>query len=69
MKEAEITIGGITLSFAEAMTLRVAVESYHMVMLSEGLGDDKHGKLMTESYAENCKSILTEIHTSIANQS
>ena len=68
MKEAEITIGGITLSFAEAMTLRAAVESYRMEMLSDGLGVDKHGKLISESYAKNCKSILIEIYTSIENQ-
>lgn len=68
MKEANIMIRGFYLSVAESMAIRVALSSYLMQMESEGLGDDEHGKTMSELYAKNCKSVLKAIHEDINRQ-
>jgi hypothetical protein len=56
MKEPTITINGQTLSEAEAMTIRVALESLAFSLV-KGLGDDAHGKAITEGYKRAIASI------------
>jgi hypothetical protein len=51
MLEPHITINGVTLSDAQAMTVRVALESFVSSLADpDGLGDDDHGHAMTSSY-------------------
>jgi len=47
--EPVITVNGVTLSTAEAMTMRVALGSF-LMSLQEGLGDDETGKSITRGY-------------------
>lgn len=56
-KEPEITVDGIELTDAQSMTLRVAINSFAMDLRHDGLGDDAHGKRMTELYLERIKEI------------
>lgn len=50
MKEPTIIINGTKLTKAQAMTVRVAVESLSTSLHHDGLGDDDHGKAMTRGY-------------------
>lgn len=59
--EADITINGQQLSFAESLTLRVAIGSFQMGLTADGLGDDQHGKAMVESYLAHTNSITEKI--------
>lgn len=59
--EPTITINGEQLSDGMAMTIRVAVESFDMDLL-EGLGDDDHGRTMTQLYRDNINRIRALIH-------
>lgn len=61
MKEADIIIEGRKLSFAESMTVRVALTNYILTMDTEGLGDDEHGKCMARGYSSNGKTVLNTI--------
>ena len=47
--EPVITINGHLLTTAQAMTVRVAVEAW-AIDLRVGLGDDEHGRKMTDTY-------------------
>lgn len=54
MNEPEITINGIQLNSAEAITIRVAVSSFLSNLKDENaLGDDEHGKRMRKEYLKN----------------
>lgn len=59
-KEADVQINGEQLSYAEAMTLRVAVSHFFM-SLDEGLGDDETGKAICEGYQRACRTILNKM--------
>jgi hypothetical protein len=48
--EPTVTINGVTMTNAQAMTIRVAVESMAMSLHHDGLGDDDLGKLMVSGY-------------------
>ena len=61
MKEAHITINWHHLTFAESMTLRVAISSFLMNMKEEGLGDDKIGKSLAQNYTKNASNIQNYI--------
>jgi hypothetical protein len=50
MSEPTITINGVTLTTAQTMTVRVAIESFAMDLQSGVLGKDAHGKAMTKGY-------------------
>ena len=50
MTEPTITINGHVLSEGQAMTIRVAIEAFASELVSEGLGDDEHGKRMVDLY-------------------
>lgn len=58
MSEPAITINGRPLTEGQAMTMRVALENFAMD-LTEGLGDDEHGKLMTGLYRARIAEIRT----------
>lgn len=54
--EPEITVNGVALSFAQAMTMRVALQSF-LFSLEEGLGEDEHGRKMSANYAAHAHAI------------
>ncbi|KKM78456.1 hypothetical protein LCGC14_1359840 [marine sediment metagenome] len=62
MKESTITINGQTLSSAEAMTIRVAVESLSMSLVEEGLGEDEMGLSLTKGYLNSIQHIRTKMY-------
>lgn len=49
-KEPAITINGVPLTHAQAMTVRVALGAYAMELQNHGLGEDEHGRTMTGGY-------------------
>lgn len=55
--EPRIIINGQTLSNAQALTVRVALESLAGCLSDEGLGSDEHGKMMIESYTARINEI------------
>jgi hypothetical protein len=55
--EPEIIINGITLSEAESMTVRVAVQNFAISLEKSGLGEDRHGQVMTQAYMANIDRI------------
>ncbi len=61
MVESDIVINGRTLSFAEAMTVRVAMSSFSMYVnepeTAKALGP------IAEGYQAHCASLLRLIHT------
>lgn len=58
MSEPAITINGVPLTEAQAMTVRVAIGSFAIDMQhDDALGDDKHGRNMTAAY----RGRLTEV--------
>ncbi len=63
VQEAVITINGHLLTFAQSATLRVAISSFAEDLMERGLGEDKYGKLMTQTYLKS----LQEINNFIIN--
>ena len=61
-KESSIIMNGVELSYAEAMTVRVAVESFSMSLVEEGLGEDEMGKKLTEGYLNAITNIRTKMY-------
>ena len=51
--EAHIIINGTELTFAQSMTMRVAIAHFLTDLAVEGLGDDEHGITMTALYRES----------------
>ena len=47
MQEPTITVNSHTLTQAQAMTVRVALNTF-MIDLDQGLGEDEHGRAMTQ---------------------
>ena len=56
MDEAIVEINGTLCTAAMSMTIRVAIEAFAMD-LQDGLGDDEHGKSMTEAYSARLREI------------
>jgi len=56
--EASIYVNGKHLNNAQAMTVRVALNCFCMDLNNDGLGDDKHGKKMTELYLARIGEIM-----------
>lgn len=48
--EPHMTINGVELSPAQAMTVRVALFSYAMELADGLLGDDEHGASLSKGY-------------------
>ncbi len=44
------------------MTLRVALEGFAMDLSHNGLGDDEHGKVMTNLYLDSIKKIRVPLY-------
>lgn len=61
-QEPPITINGYTLSTAEAMTVRVALNNFAIDLQADGLGDDEHGKTMAAGYLAAIRSITALMH-------
>ena len=61
--EPFIKINGRQLSEAEAMTMRVALESFAISLAEDGLGEDSHGKTMVRLYLKNIESIRRVMFT------
>lgn len=64
MNEPTITINGQQLTEGQAMTIRVALETFAIDISSHGLGEDAHGQIMRENYAR----IIGEIRALIAKK-
>ena len=57
-KEPEITINGVRLAEAQAMTVRVALTSFeHEMIQPDALGKDEHGRRMADAYAERAREV------------
>ena len=57
--EPDITINGVRLTTAEAMTVRVALSAFAMDLKCEGsLGDDDHGHAMRDGYLAALRDIF-----------
>lgn len=58
-EEPNITINGVRLTPAEAMTVRVALGAFAMDLRCEGsLGDDDHGHAMRDGYLAALRDII-----------
>lgn len=59
MNEPTIIINGHTLTPGQAMTVRVAIESFAMSLreTANPLGNDLHGKRMTDGYQKSIDEI------------
>lgn len=55
--EAHIVINGVSLTFAQSTTLRVAITSFEMHLKQDGLGNDNHGKSRVSNYLKSVKEI------------
>ena len=49
-RESIITINGATLTEAQSMTVRVALQIYAMELQGNGLGSDETGQTIAEGY-------------------
>lgn len=56
--EPRITINGATLTEAQAMALRVAVESFSLDLRENGLGDDALGQQIKTHYLARIHEII-----------
>lgn len=54
-----ITINGVRLTEAQAMTVHVAIQSFAMSLQEEGLGKDDTGKALTALYLTRIREINT----------
>ena len=61
MTEPEIIIDGKKLTVGEAMTVRVAINSFVSDIQENGLGEDEHGKAMSEGYIRNGNAVLMKM--------
>ena len=55
--EPSITVNGTPLTVVQAMTIRVALQTFAAHLHHEGLGDDGHGKMMTAAYLAAVREI------------
>lgn len=55
--EPDIEINGISLSFAQSMTVRVALQSFGMSLQENGLGTDLAGIQISQNYLRAIKQI------------
>jgi hypothetical protein len=57
--EPTIVINGHTLTDAQAMTVRVAVNNFlHGLREDDALGDDEHGRAMVTAYRDRLNEIV-----------
>lgn len=55
--EPVISINGVSLNSAQAMTVRVAIENFSMDLKTSGLGTDELGMAITNGYLRNIEGI------------
>ncbi len=61
--EPHITINGEALNVAQAMAVRVAIESFASSLQEENsLGDDEHGRTMVKGYRQRIDEIRTYMY-------
>jgi hypothetical protein len=58
MSEATIVVEGTRLTDAQSMTFRCALNDFAMSLRAEGLGNDEHGKRITEGYLARIGEIM-----------
>lgn len=63
--EATIVIDGVQLNTSQAMTVRVALNSFREDLAERGLGDDAHGIAMVKSYTRTAGEVLEIIHREV----
>lgn len=63
--EPIITVNGTPLTSAEAMTVRVALETFDMTLAADGLGDDAHGKTMVKLYRTAIRGIRDALYPEV----
>ncbi len=56
--EPIITINGIVLTSGQSKTVRVAIDSFYLDLVENGLGDDQMGVSISEAYLENLEKLL-----------
>lgn len=57
MSEPKIVVNGYELSLGQAMTMRVALETFSMTLSAEGLGSDQTGKAICAGYLARADEI------------
>ena len=62
INEADITINGVKLTSGQAMTIRVALQSFAVDLLSNGLGGDDTGEKIKDAYLARMREINAIIH-------
>lgn len=67
-REAEITINGQSLTFAQAMVMRVALSSFLSELRENGLGNDEHGKAMTAAYLARGNEVMRVMNDNSASR-
>jgi len=55
--EPDFILNGTRLSKAQSMTVRVAIGHFSSYLIHEGLGDDQHGKQITDAYLDRLQEI------------
>ena len=60
--EPEITINGRRLTTAEAMTVRVALETLAFSVADDGLGEDETGRAIAAGYLRAIESIRADMY-------
>lgn len=56
-QEPPVTINGEKLSTAQAMTVRVAIQTFDLSLAQTGLGDDYTGRKIAEGYRRCVREI------------
>lgn len=57
MNEPNIIVNGVTLTLAQSMTVRVALQAFATSLRDDGLGDDETGKQMVQGYLAAIRDI------------
>lgn len=60
--EAKIIVEGVELNEAQAMAVRVALNSFVADLRANGIGEDDMGKRLAAGYVENSEAVLSLIH-------
>jgi hypothetical protein len=61
-REPKKTINGKQLTLAQAMTVRVALGSFHISLTAEGLGNDAAGQAICDGYLAQLQTIFPLMH-------
>ncbi len=61
-KEAHVVINGVTLTEAQSMAVRVAIESFDTHLRADGLGNDEMGVAIANGYMARISEIRTVLY-------